>query len=396
MENKADILVIGKGLIGAATAKYLSAAGKKVIVTGPDEPEDYEKAAIFASHYDQARVQRLIGKDEAWTRLNIDSANAYPSIEEETGIRFHNAAGCLYVNPHQPDEYLQQAPSLAKQFHTNPVFFNRQAGLSTAFPDFHFPGQSTGLFESGPAGHINPRLLLKAQLHLHRKKGGSESGHTIVSVSAANGIYTAVSADGTSFSAEAIVLAPGSFANYPSLFEHKLAMQSKSEVVLLAKLEKSEAHRLRDLPSLLYEINTPELDGIYLLPPVEYPDGETYLKLGCNMPEDIYFHSLEEIQHWFRQGNSEALADKIRTALFELMPGLQTDTFITKRCIISRTTHGRPYIGSLDNKGLYFAGGCNGYSAMCSDAIGKVMATVVSENKFPDGYESDWFKIMYQ
>lgn len=394
--NHADVLVIGKGLIGSAAAKHVSATGKKVIITGPDEPDDYEQAAIFSSHYDQARVQRLIGKDEAWTRLNVDSANAYPIIEKKSGIRFHTPVGCLYVSPHQQDAYLQQAPALSKQFSTSPAFYEQTTQLSTAFPDFQFPQGSSGLFEPGPSGYINPRLLLKAQLSLFRENGGMESTQTIQTLTEDNGLYTAVADDGTLFHASSVVLAPGSFANFLPLSPRKPDMQAKSEVVLLARLGENEIAHLKNLPSLLYEINTPELDGIYLLPPVKYPDGETYLKLGCNMPEDIYFNSLEEVQDWFRHGDSAALADKIRQALFTLMPALKADSFITKRCIISRTEHGRPYIGSMDGKGLYFAGGCNGYSAMCSEAIGRVISNLVTENRFPDGYQADWFKIMYQ
>ena len=72
-----DVIVIGKGLVGSAATKYLSASQKNVALIGPDEPADYNNAIVFASHYDQARVQRLIGKDEAWTKLNIDSAKQY-------------------------------------------------------------------------------------------------------------------------------------------------------------------------------------------------------------------------------------------------------------------------------------------------------------------------------
>jgi len=68
-----DVIVVGKGLVGTATAKYVSMTHGSVAIVGPDEPVDYQKAIVFASHYDQARVQRVIGKDEVWTRLNLDS-----------------------------------------------------------------------------------------------------------------------------------------------------------------------------------------------------------------------------------------------------------------------------------------------------------------------------------
>src|SRR5665647_3105196 len=94
-----DCIVIGKGLIGSAAAKYLSYSKKNVAVIGPDEHPDVNKAIVFSSHYDQGRVQRIIGVDPVWTLLNLQSANQYKFIEEESGISFHSKVGCLYVNP---------------------------------------------------------------------------------------------------------------------------------------------------------------------------------------------------------------------------------------------------------------------------------------------------------
>ncbi len=78
---------------------------QNVALIGPDEPSDYHNAIVFASHYDQARVQRLIGKDEAWTKLNIDSVGQYEAIRKQSGIDFHDPVGCLYVNPTGKDSY---------------------------------------------------------------------------------------------------------------------------------------------------------------------------------------------------------------------------------------------------------------------------------------------------
>ena len=74
-------IVIGKGLVGAAAAKYLAATQPGVAVIGPDEPTDYATATVFASHYDQARVLRRIGRDAISTRLNADAAREYPAIQ---------------------------------------------------------------------------------------------------------------------------------------------------------------------------------------------------------------------------------------------------------------------------------------------------------------------------
>ncbi|MGY0036318.1 hypothetical protein [Pedobacter sp. NJ-S-72] len=95
--NEFDIIVIGKGLVGSAAAKYLSLTNKKIAIIGPDEPLNYNKSIVFASHYDQARVQRLIGKDKVWTNLNLESVKQYRSIQEQSGINFQDTVGCLYI-----------------------------------------------------------------------------------------------------------------------------------------------------------------------------------------------------------------------------------------------------------------------------------------------------------
>ena len=41
-----DIIVIGRGLIGSATARQLAKAGASVVLIGPGEPEDHHSHKI--------------------------------------------------------------------------------------------------------------------------------------------------------------------------------------------------------------------------------------------------------------------------------------------------------------------------------------------------------------
>ncbi len=86
--------------------------------------------------------------------------------------------------------------------------------------------------------------------------------------------------------------------NSLNLLEKKLFLRLKSENTIWAKVSKEEAMRLQALPSLLYEIETQEIQNIYLIQPIQYPDGEYYCKIGANMPGDIYFEKLEDIQKY--------------------------------------------------------------------------------------------------
>lgn len=386
MERVYDCIVIGKGLMGAAAAKYLSQSDANMAIIGSDEPTDLAQSTVFSSHYDQARIQRQIGLDGIWTLLNKQSAAAYSKLEIESGIHFHDGVGCLYVQPAGEDGYLKNAPIQSKQFDIECSFYENGEVLHQSFSDYKFPNASCGLFETAPSGSINPRLLIKAQLELVKKNGGHVFSETVSNIKYVTNQIEVKTLTGKTFLANKILFTSGSFTNFlPLPKEQKLALSLKSETIVLASVNKIEADHLSKLPSLLYEIDNADLDGIYLIRPVKYPDGNYYIKMGCNFPDDIYFDNLVEIKHWFLQGDSERHLQTLKNALVTILPNVKFEDFVTKRCIITRTPHGKPYIGEI-GKNIFIATGGNGYSAMCSDALGAIASHLLVKNRFPINY----------
>ncbi len=390
-----DILIIGKGLIGSATAKHLSLTQRNIAIIGPDEPEYAERAHVFASHYDSGRVQRLLGRNDAMTKMNLLSVGHYPWLEKESGIHFHTDEGSLYVNPRGSDEYLAQAPARAKEFGIRATFYPTQQELSEAFPDFQFSKTAQGMLESSPAGHINPLRLIQAQLNVFEKNGGTVFRDTVSGVHYTSSGVEVTTYEGNTYYAKKVILAAGAFSNFSNLLEQRLDLLIKSEIVILAKVSASEAIRLSALPSLLYEIDTPEIEGIYSIQPIRYPDGNYYLKMGCNLPEDIYFEGdLQEVQRWFRTGDSDAHVPKMGSALQAFMPNLKVERCLSKRCLLPRPQkHENPYIDKVHDR-LFVAVG-NGSSAMCSDGVGKLMASLVVDGKFPEGFDEREYEVVF-
>ena len=202
-------------------------------------------------------------------------------------------------------------------------------------------------------------------------------------------------APGKANAAPRVLVAAGSFINLCGLVPRPLSLVSKSEVVLLARVSAGQAAALAGLPSLRYNIDDGETEGIYLIQPVRYPDGAWYLKMGCNMPEDVFFERLADAQAWFQTGDSDRFIPRLARALRALLPELVVEAYLTKRCVISRSAHGRPYIGETDRARLFVAGGCNGNSAMSSDAIGSVAAHLMTLGGLPAGYPTDAFELVY-
>ena len=387
-----DSIVIGKGLIGSAAARYLSQSHENVAIIGPDEPADIDKAVVFSSHYDQARIQRIIGIDPVWTLLNLQSARQYLFLQRESNIKFHTGAGCIYVNPTGSDPYLEQIRLQADQFDLRYQLFETAGALYKSFPDFNFPESAKAVLESSPSGYINPRLLIKAQLTLLKKNEGIIINDIANEIGYEENYIQITTLNGDIYRAKKVLLSPGAFINFFNLVRNRLALTLKSETIIWAKVSAEEAQRLSTLPSLLYEIEVPEYRNTYLVQPVQYPDGKYYLKMGCNLPGDIYFDNLKDIQDWFRSGDSDANLKNLQDALMTIMPKLKVEMFTTKRCIISFTKHRKPYIGALNKHGLFVAAGGNGYSAMCSDALGRIASHLMTEGVFPGEYSAESFQ----
>lgn len=385
-----DSIIIGRGLIGSAAAKYISRSQKNVALIGPDEATALDEQIVFSSHYDQARIQAILGKDAVTTRLNQQSANEYALLEKEANINFHSKEGCLTVFLENTDLHLDRYAKMANEFKVNVCLFESAQTLKKSYPDFNFPSQAKGIYETSPAGHINPRLLIKAQQKIFEKSGGVIFNKTIKDIAYENDMLKVTSFDNEIFYAKKVLVAAGAFSNFFNLIKEKLSLRLKSETTIWAKVSEEDAQRLITLPSLLYKIDEPAMQDIYLVRPVKYPEGNFYLKMGANLPEDFHFSNLTEIQEWFKNGQSLNIAS-LENALRLLLPGLSVSDCFQKKCIVCYTSHGKPYIGPVDDKGLFIAAGGNGYGAMSSDALGKIASHVVSQNCFPTDFSANDF-----
>jgi N-methyl-L-tryptophan oxidase len=131
------------------------------------------------------------------------------------------------------------------------------------------------------------------------------------------------------------------------------------------------------------------------LPPIQYPDGHYYLKMGGNTTADKTLASLEEMQAWMAAGNSDRLQPALQAALQVILPGLQATAWQTKRCLITYTAHGRPYIGQIEPGRLYVATGGNGMAAKSSDAIGRLAAELVAHGRWPATWDAALFQLAF-
>ena len=388
-----DHIVVGKGLIGTATARYLSSIGKKVAVIGPDEPSRWSShRGVFASHYDQGRITRILDPDPIWAILAERSIQQYPAIEQQSGIRFHYNVGGLRVGPlsGDPEVRIDRIEAVGQRLG---AAFKKHEGknLQAIYPWFEFPEGQAALLEGGQAGYINPRSLVEAQLKIARLQGAAIITETVVSIEKRQGAVEVRTVAGQKLQARKVLVAAGAYTN--QLLETKLKLELRARTILLAEVSSAEMRRLSDMPTLIYRLQSDgPVNAIYMVPPVQYPDGKYYIKIGGGGDAFITVDSQNALLNWFHTDGSPAEAEALKEILLSIIPSLEAVSFHSKPCVTTYTAHDHPYIDTIEPGQIYVAAGGCGAAAKSSNEIGRVAATLAENDAWIYDIEAELFE----
>ncbi|MDQ0320951.1 sarcosine oxidase [Pararhizobium capsulatum DSM 1112] len=377
MAEEFDFIVVGKGMMGAAAARHLALTGARIAVVGPDEPTDWAgHDGVFASHYDNGRITRTIDPDPVWARLAHRSIERYGEIAEQGGIDFYSEVGCLIAAqaPGGECRYLGDVIAARDHLQVEARYIEADA-LDGHFPYFHFPAAYGGIFEARGAGHINPRALVKAQVNAAEKAGVRVIAQEVVSISEeADGVRVETH-DGSILKAGRVLISAGGFSISRKLFARPLDLVVLGRTVLFAEVSETELQRFVDMPSLITKGKT-EDESFYLLPPLRYPDGRHYIKIGGD-PTDIRMEDEAAARSWFRGEGHRPAADHMAKLLAGTMPDFKPVSTMWAPCVTTYTPHGYPFIGFTDSNRIAVLTGGNGAAAKSSDEIGRLGASLI-------------------
>jgi glycine/D-amino acid oxidase-like deaminating enzyme len=383
-----DFVVVGRGMMGAAAARHLSKTGASVALVGRGEPADWKRHdGVFSSHYDSGRITRTIDQDADWALLARRSIARYREIEAETGISFFGETGCLISGPAGGD-FVNAVEAVARRYALDAPLLDR-AELRRRFPWFDLPETSAGIFETTGAGYVDPRKLVAAQVACLEKAGGVSILDDAVSVRDAGDRAAVVLRSGETVTGGRVLVATGGFSRAPGLLAKVPALVVKARTVVLAQLTPQQAEAYRGMPSWIDESADPS-EHFYFLPPIVYPDGETYLKIGGD-PIEVEIEDEQAIRDWFRgEGRPEAVAH-LKHLLARSVPDLKPVRLVSVPCVTTYTTHGYPYAGFVEGERVALLTGGNGAAAKSSDEIGRIGADLVIRGRLdePD-YATDF------
>ena len=360
-----SIAVIGRGLWGVAATRHLAMAGQDVTLIGPTEPADKRShTGVFGSHYDEGRITRKNALDPYWVGVSTAAIDRYAEIERQSGIRFYTETGAVMAGG---KDFMARV-DVGRLTHNVSCDALDHAGLAERFAFFRFPDHFTGYHEATRAGHISPRNLVAAQAKAANSLGAKLLDATVTGL-AERGKHVDVNTDNGPHRFEHVLVAAG--YNTDTVLARAPQMDVYARTVAFFEVSEAEAARLKTMPTLVYD--APE--DPYLLPPIRYPDGKLYIKLGGD-PEDVPLTSAGDICDWFRAGGNPQVRNHLDTMLRALMPDLDVLSLSMEACVTSWTKDRLPEIARLSDRLVVCTGG-NGAGAKCSDEIGRLGAGLI-------------------
>jgi len=329
--ERADVLVVGGGVIGCAVAAELAARGRGVIVLERAEPgtEASGAAAGMLSPQAEARTR------DAFFDLALASRELYPAwvrvLEEETGVDVgYRRTGLLHCDFTGPG-----AESRAEQ-----IAWQRVAGLDAAALR---PGElqpeiaerlssevSAAVFYPGE-GAVDPRRLTRAAWLCAERRGVRvRTGVEVLGFRIEGGACRGVETRAGTILGDAVVDAAGAWA----AFESSLPLSVPVEPVRGQIVELRLAGR--PLPTILSS------DDVYLVPRA---DGTVLLG--------------STVEHvGFRKEVTAAAMERLIAAAVRLCPEIASARFVTAWSgLRPATPDGLPILGPCRVPGLFFAAG---------------------------------------
>ena len=386
--QKVNIAVIGAGLFGSASARYLTQVTDGVALIGPAEPADRRAHRdVFASHYDASRLIRVVDPDLVWATLAKRSLSRHREIERKSGIDFRRDIGYMMVTPGGLGEDWFNLPAMREVASDLQVDIEDldDALLSERFPYLNFTPGSSAVLQEKNAGYLNPRKLVAAQQKIAVAQGANLHREVVTRIVRRGEQIEVRTRSGLRFHAYRVLVATGAYTKASNLLQHRLRMRIRAAMIMASEVTPKMSFTY---PSTLYA----KTDGIedfwgLLIPPITYSNGRSYIKTMDGYYGDRPLEGFEELGTWMRGNGHKEHHEVLRRALREVFPSLDILSQEFQPCLIADTPSRYPYIDMVDSRIGVVVGG-NGKSAKSSDEIGRIAAEMV--------HSGDWASSMPQ
>jgi sarcosine oxidase len=377
-----DFLIVGNGMFGAATARYL-APHASVTVIGP--PASVNDTRGYGAHHDEGRIIGDYSRDAVRSELNRLARVGITELDPELIVR----CGVVTATPSSSAD-LGVVARLREQ-HGTDISVLTPGEANARFPMAAFDSSET-VVSQPDAGHFSPRRYVTLCLQSARSSGATVISGTVQALRVSGGGVEAEFEDSRQVRAGAAIVANGAFAAGSQLLPRSVALRARSEIYAMAEVDERQAAELAGMPCVKRTIEHPDLADLYVIPPIRYPDGHFYIKAGANTTMDQWLADPAAVRAWYDHGHSDGPLSALREIVASLLPNIQVSSWRTRRCGDAHTAHAMPYIDVLEPGRLIVALGGNGRGARHADAVGQLTAGLALSGEWQSSLPRDTFR----
>jgi sarcosine oxidase len=390
-----DVAVIGSGLMGAAAARHVQCEVSDVVLIGQPEPADRRShRGVFASHYDSGRIVRSLDRDPLWATLARRAVAGFAALEARSGVRFFHPVGALKIGPADPSRS-DYVATLVAEARRSAVPFDLLDARS--INDMLFPARvaddMAGVLTRDQSGYLDPRAHIRAQQGVFLEEGGTILDGIVRRIDF-DGANVRIVHEGGEAVARRVIVATGTFTNQIEYPGRRLQLSGEKWSVLLARVSGRQLEALARLPCTLYK-PVPERAHLYLLPPIRYPDGQWYLKIGSPFKDGVD-PDLGAMADWFRKPVPIERQAHMRELLDSILGSVAFDDIHFDTCCGTQTPTAYPYIDVADDPRIVWLVGCNTYAAKSADELGRLAARLLLDGEWRDPIDRQRFRACYE
>ncbi|MSP66911.1 MAG: FAD-binding oxidoreductase [Alphaproteobacteria bacterium] len=382
MTQRAKYLVIGRGMLGTAAGMHLATvAGDAVLLLGPGEPVGAARVPLGAFH-DAGRITRIADENPVWAEFARHSIARYRQLEVESEIPFYRTCGLLWLDA--DSARLAHAAEVGAEACADVVLLSAEEARER-FPEIAVPATAACAWQPRQAGVIDPRAYRAAMEERTIAKGGRVLDAVAAALAVDGGGVTVALAEGGQIRAERALIATGAYGALDGLAQRRLPLAVLRRTTVMAEVAaEAAAGPLADLPSLIGKLAP--APWWYLTPPLLYPDGRYYVKIG-ETGEEIALTDVAALDAWFAGAGDPRVVEFLRAVVARVLPSVEVLSWRSRGCAVVHTPHGLPLLDWAHPARLAVALGCMGSAAKSADAIGECAARLLQGQPFPGGLD---------
>ena len=373
-------IVIGRGIMGSAGAFHLASSISGVALIGPSEAMgDKDSTVPKSSHNDVGRITRMLDPDPFWGSVARRSIGRYREHEQESGVRFFNQCGFLWMD-NDPTRVNEMANLAADEAIETARLTS--ACVREKFSFLSADGVSAALYQNRESGSINPRAYVQAMASRAQTAGAKQIDSMVIGIKPTSQGVTLETAGNSCLSCEKILITTGAYGAVDHLIDRKLPLKArKTGVILIAVPRQTVESRFINMPCIISR-PPPSRPNTYLLPPLKYPDGRYYLKIGI-AAQGPPVESTDELNQWLLNGRDHDISTVLLSELNTIIPNLNLSKWKYMPCATSHTPDARPIIDIIGGGRIGLLLGGNGFSAKSGDALGELGASLMLGSTWP-------------